>query len=428
MTVGALVAGGDRKFEQFRKLSDISHAFTYTTTVDQVARLTVDRGAELVGAGTAVVMLHDGEGLLQVRAAHGVTDERVTRFRAPLTDEVIGRLRGMLGVGDDCFIAVPLVVGGSVSGIFAVGFGQPAAESDEWLLSALADQAAVALENARLSGEVHFDMEKRLRASEGATGAKDRALATLAHDIRSPLGAINGYCEILVDGLYGPVTDKQKEALGRVQMSGRHLLSLLENVMDMARLSAGVDGVRDEVVDLRAIAGEAVDIMTPASYAKHQTLSLAPGASVKARGDAARTRQVLVNLIGNAVKFTPESGVITVAVDRVPMDDADRGEVRVTDSGPGIAASEQSAVFEPYYRSEGTAKAPGIGLGLAISHALVSRMGGELSVESAVGAGASFMLRLPVCEESELARETPPNEAEAFAMNHPLSQGSAATG
>lgn len=428
MTVGGLLAGGDWKFEQFRKLSDISHAFTYTTTVDQVARLTVERGAELVGAGTAVVMLHDDEGLLQVRAAHGVTDESVTRFRAPLTDEVIGRLRGMLGVSDDCFIAVPLVVGGSVSGVFAVGFGQPAAESDEWFLSALADQAAVALENARLSGEVHLDMEKRLRASEGATGAKDRALATLAHDIRSPLGAINGYCEILADGLYGPVTEKQKDALARVQMSGRHLLSLLENVMDMARLSAGVDGVRDEVVDLRAVAREAVDIMTPASYAKRQTLSLAPGAPVSARGDIARARQVLVNLLGNAVKFTPEGGVITVTVDRVPMGDADRGEIRVTDSGPGIEPSEHAAVFEPYYRSEGTAKAPGIGLGLAISHALVSRMGGELSVESAVGAGATFTIRLPFCAEAESAQEPSRSGTEGFATSQAPAQRSVATG
>jgi signal transduction histidine kinase len=401
MTASALIATGDPKFEQFRKLSDISRAFTYTTTLDEVARLTVDAGADLVGAVTAVVMVNDDEGLLQVRAAHGVTDESVNRFRAPLTDEITGRLRGLLGVSDDCFIAVPLVVGGSVSGLLAVGLDHAPAESDEWLLSALADQAAVSLENARLGGEVRLEMESRLRASEGATNAKDRALNTLAHDIRSPLGAINGYCDLLTDELLGPVTDKQRDALGRVRMSGKHLLSLLENVMDMARLSAGVAGVRDEAVDLRTVAREAVEIMTPASYAKRQTLTLASGGAIHARGDVARTRQVLVNLIGNAVKFTPEEGVITVSVACVSTHDGDRGEIRVTDSGPGIAESEQAAVFEAYYRSEGTASAPGIGLGLAISHALVSRMGGELRVESAVGAGASFMLRLPVCSDRE---------------------------
>jgi sigma-B regulation protein RsbU (phosphoserine phosphatase) len=398
MTLRALVTG-ESKFEQFRKLSDISRAFTYTTTLDEVARLTVDSGADLVGAMTAVLMMHGDDGLLHVRAAHGVGDESVNRFRAPMTDEIIGRIRGLLGVADEEFIAVPLVVGGSVSGLLAVGFEHSPAESDEWLLSALADQAAVSLENARVGGEVRVEMENRLRVSEGAVNAKDRALATLAHDIRSPLGAIDGYCDILTDELLGPVTEKQRDAVRRIQMSGKHLLSLLENVMDLARLSAGVTGVRDEVVDLRTVAREAVEIMTPASYAKRQKLRLPPGGDVRARGDVARTRQVLVNLIGNAVKFTPVEGAVTVTTATVSTPEGARGEIRVTDSGPGIAESEQAAIFEAYYRSEGTAKAPGIGLGLAISHALVARMGGELRVESAVGAGASFMLRLPVHAE-----------------------------
>lgn len=404
MTLSALVTSGD-SLEQFRKLSDISRAFTYTTTVDEVARLTVDRGADLVGAATAVVMVNDADGLLQVRAAHGVADDSVTRFRAPLNDEVIGRLRGLLGVGDENFIAVPLVVGGSVSGLLAVGFAHPPAESDEWLLSALADQAAVSLENARLGGEVRLEMEGRLQASEGATSAKDRALATLAHDIRSPLGAINGYCEIIADGLYGPVNDRQRDALGRVRMSAAHLLSLLDNVMDMARLSAGVAGVRDEAVDLSVVSREAVDIMTPAGYAKRQTLNLACAGALVVRADSSRLRQVLVNLLGNAVKFTPEKGVITVSTRRAPGHEGDRVEVRVSDSGPGIAESEQAAVFEAYYRSAGTAAAPGIGLGLAISHALVSRMGGDLRVESTPGAGATFIISLPAT-----AGETPAAE------------------
>jgi signal transduction histidine kinase len=394
MTVTAVLETGDSKLHPFRKLSDISRAFTYTTTLDEVARLTVDQGADLVGAVSAVLMLHDENGFLQVRAVHGVVDESVDRFRAPLTDEVIGRLRGLLGVADDCLVAVPLVVGGTVSGLLAVGFERVPVESDEWLLSALADQASVSLENARLSGEVRLELEGRLRASEGATGAKDRALATLAHDIRSPLGAINGYCDILTDGLYGPLTDKQRDALGRVKMSGKHLLSLLDNVLDMARLSAGVVRVRDEVVELRQVAQEATEIMMPASYAKQQTLRLVSGDQVAARGDIARIRQVLVNLIGNAVKFTPQGGSISVSAGPVSLPEGERGEIRVSDTGPGIAESEHASVFEAYYRSEGTATAPGIGLGLAISHALVSQMGGDLRVESSAGEGATFVLRL----------------------------------
>jgi signal transduction histidine kinase len=384
----------DGKFEQLRMLSDISRAFTYTTSFDEVARLTATRGADLLGASGTVVMLHDGDGQLQVRAAHGIDEERVTRFRAPLTDEVIGRLQGLLAVSDECFIAVPLVVGGSVTGLLAAALGRAATESDEWLFSALADQSAVALENARVSDEVRPELESRLRASEGATTAKDRALSTLAHDIRSPLGAIDGYCTILEDGLYGPINEKQREAIARVRMSGQHLLSLLDNVMDMARLSAGVMRVREEIVDLRDVARHAVDMLTPASYAKHQSLSLTNGPDVLAHGDAARIRQVLVNLIGNAVKFTPNGGAITVSVSAVCVDGTHWGEIRVADSGPGIAASECDAIFQPYYRSEGTASLPGIGLGLAISHTLVAQMSGRLGVESEQGSGSAFTIRL----------------------------------
>jgi signal transduction histidine kinase len=384
----------DGKFEHLKKLSAISRAYSYTTSFDEVARLTAAQGAELLGAIGTVVMLHDGEGELQVRATHGIDEERVTRFRAPLSDEVVGRLQGLLAVADDCFIAVPLVVGGVVTGLLAAALSRVASESDEWLCSVLADQAAVALENARMSEEVRPALERRLLASEGATNAKDRALSTLAHDIRSPLGAIDGYCTILEDGIYGPINDKQRGALGRVRMSGQHLLSLLDNVMDMARLSAGVMGVLDEAVELRGVAHDAVDMLTPASFAKNQKLELTAGPPVTSRGDSARIRQVLVNLVGNAVKFTPTDGSISVSVAAVRGEDGEWGEIRVTDSGPGIADAEREAIFQPYYRSEGTATIPGIGLGLAISHALVAQMGGRLAVERSATGGSSFSIRL----------------------------------
>ena len=388
----------DPGFAQLRRLTEISRALTYTTSLEQVARLTVERGAELLDGGAAVLMLPDAGGLLHVRAAHGISDERVARFRAPLTDEVIGRLQGLLAVPDDCFVAVPLVVGGAVSGLVAVATRQPSTPADESLLSALADQAAVALENARVGGEVREEMGERLRESQDATSAKDRALRTLAHDIRTPLVAIEGYCENLEAEIYGPVNDRQRETLGRVRMSGRHLLSLLENVMDMARIDAGVVRVGAEPVRLADVAREAVHMLLPAAGARMQKLTLGATSGAVVTADEARMRQVLVNLVGNAVKFTPQDGAITVTVNTAG-DDADGaswGEVRVSDTGPGIAETERAAIFEPYYRSEGTATAPGVGLGLAISHALVTQMKGELAVESRVGAGTTFIVRLPL--------------------------------
>jgi phosphoserine phosphatase RsbU/P len=405
-TPGGLAAP-DREFAQLRRLTEISRALTYTTSLDQVTRLTVERGAELLDAPASVLMVADAEGLLQVRAAFGVPEERVARFGAPKTDQVIERLHGLFDVADDRLIAVPLVVGGAVTGLLAVASDRPAAALDEALLSSLADHAAVALENARLGGELRLDMEDRLRAIEGATGAKDRALATLAHDIRTPLGAIDGYCEIMQEEIYGPINDRQRETLGRVRMSGRHLLSLLDNVMEMARLDAGVVHIATDPVSLLEVAREALLMLVPAADAKLQTLQLGRSHEVTATGDHDRVRQILVNLIGNAVKFTPPDGSITVTTSEGLIDGVAYGEIRVSDTGPGIPEEERAAIFDPYYRSEQTANAPGVGLGLAISHGLIRQMGGELEVESEVGVGSAFLLRLPLHQADVLGHSSP---------------------
>jgi signal transduction histidine kinase len=394
--IGGQTRGVAPQVEQLRTLSSLNRAFSYTTSLDEVARLTVEQGAGLLQASAAVLMLHDADDLLQVRAAHGVAADRVARFRAPLSDEVIGRLQGLLEVPADQLLAVPLVARGAVIGLLALALDRPGVDTDEWLLSALADQAAFALENARLFSEVRVEMADQLRASKGATDAKDRALSTLAHDIRSPLGAIEGYCTIMEDGLYGDISDKQREGLGRIRMAGRHLLSLLDNVMDMARLSAGTISVRSEPVRLLEIAREAVDLLRPASYAKRQRLQLTGGPDVTVMADGARLRQVLVNLIGNAVKFTPAEGTISLSTAESAGEGIEYGVVQVSDDGPGISRADQASIFEPYYRSDTTAAAPGVGLGLAISDALIRQMNGRMDVESELGAGSRFSIRLPI--------------------------------
>lgn len=394
MTRSATFTAVEPDFAQLRKLTEIGRALTYTTSLDQVTRLTVERGADLLDAATAVLMLADAEGLLQVVATHGVSKERLIRFQAPLADEVIGRLQGLLGVPEDHFVAVPLIVGGSVTGLLAVATRQPSTPVDESLLSALADQSAVALENARLSDQVRHQIEER-RVTEGATTAKDQALSTLAHDIRTPLGSIDAYAALIQDEVYGPINDRQREALGRVRLSGRHLLSLLDNVMEMARLNAGVLKIESEPVNLSDVAREAVHMLTPQADAKLLTLQLGRPSPAMATADYERLRQVLVNIVGNAVKFTPEGGSVTVDVSEGTAGGSPWSEIRVTDSGPGIPETDIAAIFQPYYRSEGTAALPGIGLGLAISNALVDRMGGSLAVETGMGVGSTFIIRFP---------------------------------
>lgn len=355
----------------------------------------MDRGCELLDATAAVLMLQDSDGVLTVRAAHGIAPELVTRFTAPMGDQLIGRLQGLLSVPEERFIAVPLIVAGEVTGVLAAATLREASPADEWLLSALADQTSVALENARVGQEVRVELAARLHASEGATSAKDHALSTLAHDIRTPLGAIDAYCALLEDELLGPVNDRQRETLGRVRMSGRHLLSLLDNVMEMARINAGAVRMKIEAVRLIDAARDAVQMVTPAADAKFQVVNVSDQGAVVVHADEARLRQILVNLIGNAVKFTPADGIITVAVARTVLNGTGFGEVRVSDTGPGIAAAEQIAVFEPYYRSPETAVAPGVGLGLAICAGLTEQMGGVLLLDSSPGHGSVFTIRLP---------------------------------
>jgi phosphoserine phosphatase RsbU/P len=388
----------DHGFEQLRRLTEVSRALTYTTSLDQVTRITVERSAELLSADVVVLMLADAESVLHVRAAVGIDDQRIARFRATLGEEMMVRLQGLLNVPAERVIAVPLVVGGDVTGVLAVAVNGDVTAADEWLLSALADQAAVALENARQGGEVKVEMEERLRVSEGATTAKDRALSTLAHDIRTPLSAIDGYCSILEDEMLGTINDRQRETLGRVRMAGRHLLSLLDNVMEMARLAAGVVQVDLHRVRLGDVAREAVHLLVPESDKKLQTLHAKIITDAIVMADHARLRQVLVNLIGNAVKFTAPDGGISVAIHVDTAGDEHWGCISVTDTGPGIPSAELKAVFEPYYRSAGAERTAGVGLGLAISHALVERMAGRLDVESEPGHGSCFVIRLPLIE------------------------------
>lgn len=385
--------GGD--IGQMRDLSDANRALTNTTSLDQVARVTLERSATLVGATAALVLLADGLGTMRIRASVGIDPVRMADLERVAGEEVAEKFMDLFDVPAEAFIAVPLVAGGAVIGIIAVALSHPTNETDEWMLSALADQAAAALESARLGGEVRLEMEARLRASQASTSAKDRALATLAHDIRSPLGAIDGYCSNLDDDLYGPLTNEQRVAIGRVKMSGRHLLSLLETVMEMARLGAGVVAVSAQPLRLADVARDAVDILRPAAANKGQRIETGEFTDDVVVADAGRIRQVLVNLIGNAVKFTPASGQIFVRSAARIVDGVRCVGLSVADTGPGVPEAEQASIFEAYYRTEAAALVPGVGLGLAISKALVERMGGYLTVESAEGRGTTFTIAWP---------------------------------
>jgi phosphoserine phosphatase RsbU/P len=401
-----LTVRDEQRFEQLRKLTEISRALTYATALDQILRLSVAHAAELLDAKGALLMLADEEGLLQVGATHGVASDTLQRFREPLDETLARRLQGLLGVeSQECFLGVPLVAHGAVTGLLAIvrSEANPCTEEEEWLLSAVADQVAVALENARLAEEIDQAREERARAVQGAgeaDDAKDRALATLSHDLRSPLNAIDSYAELMEMQIFGPVTDRQREALGRIRLSGRHLLAVLENVLEMARIEAGVVRVHQGTVPLPEVIQEAALLVRHSATAKSQTLEIETGPTLVVGADPDRLRQVLINLVGNAIKYTPPGGSIRLRSVARRSGERGWGEVSVIDSGPGIPREKQEAIFEPYYRlASSEADAPeGAGLGLAISRELIRQMGGDIEVESEPGGGSTFTIRLPLQE------------------------------
>jgi signal transduction histidine kinase len=295
-----------------------------------------------------------------------------------------------LGVSAGAF--VPLVAAAETVGVISFGFAAPRvfAPEERAFLQALGRQAALAVERARL-----FQAEHAARAeAERANRAKSEFLAVMSHELRTPLNAIGGYAELMEMGIRGPITPQQREDLRRVQTSQRHLLGLINEVLNYAKLETGT--VHYDVADVRlrdAIAG-AEALVAPQAQSRQLALVVQPcPPELAVRADPEKVRQILVNLLSNAVKFTDRGGSVAVECD----DGGDRVHVRVRDTGIGIPADQLERIFEPFVqvRADLTRTAEGTGLGLAISRDLARGMGGDLAAESAVGAGSTFTLTLP---------------------------------
>ncbi len=216
----------------------------------------------------------------------------------------------------------------------------------------------------------------------------------MSHELRTPLNAIGGYAELMEMGIRGPITPLQREDLRRVQTSQRHLLGLINEVLNYARLETGT--VHYDVADVRmrdALAG-AEPLVASQAQARELALNVAPcPAMLTARADAEKVRQILVNLLSNAVKFTDPGG----RVDLASAASGDEVRVMVRDTGIGIAADQMDRIFEPFVqvRADLTRVAGGTGLGLAISRDLARGMGGDLTAESTPRVGSAFTLTLP---------------------------------
>ncbi|HEU0054935.1 MAG TPA: PAS domain S-box protein [Longimicrobium sp.] len=408
----------ERAAERIARLQAVTAALSNARTPAEVADVVIQQGLAALGAaaGWLVQLTPDGGALEAVRTQgyDGAVEESFRRFTldapVPLADAVrtgepvflespaerfrrypaLQRDYGYLENG--AWASVPLLLEGRAVGGIGLTFREARAFNDEErdFVLALARQSAQALERARL-----YEAERGARAeAEAANRAKFDFLTTMSHELRTPLNAIAGYVELLELEIRGPLTDAQRQDLERIHRSQKHLLGLINDVLNFARIETGHVHFDVRDVPLHDALGEVEPLISPQVRSKglaYEFVPLDPAVTVRADGE--KVRQIVLNLLSNAVKFTAPGGRITLearAVDAIV-------EVRVRDTGIGIPADKLTTIFEPFVQVNAgyTRTQEGTGLGLAISRDLARAMGGELVAESVEGEGSVFILTLP---------------------------------
>jgi signal transduction histidine kinase len=407
-----------RSVDQLTALGEVGRAVSSTLDVETVLETIVSRASQLAGAdGCAIYEYDDATETFHIRATHNLDPGLVATLRAsPLRkgEGAMGRAAEtreptqvadiavagayqshirdtLLAAGYRALLSVPLLREGEVIGSLSLNRKVPGEFPPEVVdvLKTFATQSALAIQNARLFREI----AAKSAQLEAASRHKSEFLANMSHELRTPLNAIIGFSEVLVDRMFGELNEKQDEYLKDIFASGQHLLSLINDILDLSKIEAGRMELELSEFDLPNALDNALTLVR--ERASRRGIRL--GSTVDPRlgmigGDERKVKQVLLNLLSNALKFTPEGGRIDVSA-RVHDGVA---EISVADTGVGIAPEDQDAVFEEF-RQVGTAdkKVEGTGLGLALSRKFIELHGGRIWVESEVGKGSTFRFTLP---------------------------------
>jgi len=407
-----------RSVGELRALSDVGQAISSTLDLGTVLSTIAARATQLSGTDAGVIYEYDEQREVFVpRATEHLEPEIVqTMLATPVRKgegatgrlaEVLGpvqvpdilaapaesRVRGALvRSGYRALLAVPLVRENRLLGGLTVirkAIGEFAPEVIE-LLQTFATQSALAIQNARLFREI-ADKSRQL---EVASQHKSEFLANMSHELRTPLNAIIGFSEVLNDRMFGELNEKQDEYLKDIYASGTHLLSLINDILDLSKIEAGRMELELTDFDLPTTLDNALMLVRERAGRRSLTLQMSIDEQLgEIRADERKIRQVVLNLLSNAIKFTPEGGRIEVGA--LPKDGF--VEVSVSDTGVGIAPEDQEAVFEEF-RQVGTAakKVEGTGLGLTLCRKFVELHGGRIWVKSQEGEGSTFTFTIPV--------------------------------
>jgi PAS domain S-box-containing protein len=415
----AVVARGEAEaaLERVLTLQRVTAALSEARTPDAVAQAVLGHGMSALGATSGVLLGFGGKAdALELIRSEGIPAELVEQWMRACPEE-LARLKGALlreaseadeartqpsegtliaseafrrVLGTDALVMVPLSARDRALGLLVFDVhDRPAVESDDRdLLTALGRQCAQALDRTQL-----FVAERSARdEAEQASRAKSQFLAVMSHELRTPLNAILGYEELLETEISGPVSSIQKQHLARIRESTKHLLHLIEQILSLSRVQGGRDDVRIEEVDATVLANDVARAVEPQLQRKGVTLDLdLPSEPVMLRTDARKARQILFNVLSNAAKFT-EQGAVRVSL--YPADGA--VFFTVNDTGRGIGDQDREHIFEPFVqlRSDGSMPS-GTGLGLPVARELARHLGGDITVESRLGEGSAFTIRLP---------------------------------
>jgi GAF domain-containing protein len=407
-----------RSVGELRALGEVGQAISSTLDLQTVLQTIVARATELAGVDAGVIYEYNQHGEIfvpratehleaeivetliaaPVRRGEGVTGRLADSHEPIQLSDILqappeSRVRDTLGrAGYRALLAVPLVREDHLLGGLTVFRKAPGEFSPEVieLLRTFATQSALAIQNARLFREI----EAKSRELEVASQHKSEFLANMSHELRTPLNAIIGFSEVLGERMFGELNEKQEEYLKDIHASGQHLLSLINDILDLSKIEAGRMELELTDFDLPTAIDNALTLVRERAgrrgIALHQAADERLG---QIRGDERKIKQVLLNLLSNAIKFTPDGGRIDVRAAAVDGS----VEVSVTDTGVGIAPEDQEAIFEEF-RQVGTAdkKVEGTGLGLALSRKFIELHGGRIWVTSQVGVGSTFTFTLPV--------------------------------
>jgi signal transduction histidine kinase/DNA-binding response OmpR family regulator len=241
--------------------------------------------------------------------------------------------------------------------------------------------------------EFSYSVVRAKEEVERASKFKDQFLSTMSHELRTPLNAVLGFSDLLADERYGPLNDRQQRYVSHIHAGGKHLLKLISDILDLSKIEAGRMELAREDVTVASAFVEVISTLYPLAEKKSQALLQQVDPNLRVHADALRFKQVLMNLVGNAIKFTPERGRIELAARKVD----DQVKIEVRDNGPGIPAEQQQRIFEAFVRLTETGSATeGTGLGLAITARLVELHGSKLEIESKPGEGTCFYFSLPL--------------------------------